>query len=66
MTLMIVAELLRCQDAVHLRLGQTQAFYAVGEDVLRQRPGHRRLPQQTHQSHLETVQEEAVAQERRS
>ena len=59
---LIVAELLCGQDTVHLRLGQAQAFHAVGENVLRQRPGHRRLSQQTHQSHLETVQEETVAQ----
>lgn len=57
---------LRRQDAVHLRLGQTQALYAIGENVLRQRTRHRRFPQQTHQSHLEAIQEEAVAQECRS
>lgn len=57
---------LRGQDAFHLRLGQAQALHALGENVLRQRTRHRRFPQQTHQSHLEAIQEEAVAQECRS
>ena len=60
-----VTELLRSQDALHFGFRQAEAFYAVGQNVLRQRPGHWRVSQQAHQGHLEAVQEEAVAQKRR-
>jgi hypothetical protein len=57
---------LRGQDPLHIRLGQAQALHALGEDVLRQRPRHRRLPQQADQGHIEALEEEAEPQERRS
>ena len=57
-----LSELLCGQDAVHLRLGQAEALHAVGENVLRQRSGHWRLSQQTHQSDFQTVEEEAIAE----
>ena len=57
------AEFLRRQDALHQRLGQAEALHALGEDVLRQRGGHWRLPLAAHQGDLETVEEEAVAEE---
>lgn len=57
---------LRGEDTVHIRLGQEEALYAVGEDVLRQRSRHRRFSQQANQSDIEALEEEAIAEERRS
>ena len=59
------SELLRGEDPVHLGLGQAQALHAERQDVLRKQAGDWSVPIETHQSHLEAVQEEAIAQERR-
>lgn len=61
-----ISALLRREDPVHLGLGQAKALYALAQDVLRQRPRHRRLPVETNQSDLEAFQEETESQERRS
>ena len=53
-------ELLCSKDFVHFWLRQAQALHAVSEDVLRGRAGHRSLPQQAHQGHLQAFQEKAV------
>jgi len=57
-----VIELLCCQDAVHLRLRQTQALCPLCEVVLRQWTWHWRVWEQTNQSHLEAIQEETVCE----
>uniref|UniRef100_A0A8D8L2J1 (northern house mosquito) hypothetical protein n=1 Tax=Culex pipiens TaxID=7175 RepID=A0A8D8L2J1_CULPI len=54
---------LRGQDAVHQRLGQAETLYAVGEDVLRERARHRGVSVEADQGDLETVEEEAIAEE---
>jgi len=57
---------LRRENAVHIGLGQTQTLHADGENVLQHRLRHRHVPQQAHQSDIETVEEKTVAEERGS
>ena len=55
-----LTELLRSQNPVHLRLGQAETLYVIGEDVLWQRSGHWCVQQQEDQSHIQALQKEAV------
>ena len=62
---LLFAELLRRQDALHLRLWQTQAFHAVCETVLWQWLRHWRVRKQKNKGHLKAVQEEAICEKYR-
>lgn len=57
---------LRRQNALHLRLGQTETLYAVGENVLRQWTRHRGVSVQANQGDIEALEEETIAQKCRS
>lgn len=59
------SDVCQCQVAVHLRPGQEEAFPPVAATLFGQQTGSGFVPEQDDQSHLQTLPEETVHEERR-